>query len=175
MPYAVELALDPVSAAAVRRVWREMDDAGIESVARSGARPHVSLGIWEALDHERAAAALERFGAETRPIPLTFSSVGLFPGAAVFLAPTVTAELLELHAGLHRRFGSLGQGAWDHYRTGHWVPHCTLAMDLEAGRCDRALTIAGRAPLPLPSRLVEVGIVEFRPVRQLVSYPLGAR
>ena len=91
MPYAVELALDPVSAAAVRRVWRELDDAGIESIAGSGARPHVSLGIWEALAHDGAAADLARFAAETRPIPLTFASVGLFPGAVVFLASPAAA------------------------------------------------------------------------------------
>jgi 2'-5' RNA ligase len=175
MPYAVELALDPVTAAVVRRVWRELDDAGIESAARSGARPHVSLGIWEALHHEGAAPELARFAAETRPIPLTFTSVGLFPGAAIFLAPTVTAELLELHAGFHRRFGGFGQRSWEYYWPGHWVPHCTLAMDLETRQCDRVLTIAGRAPLPLPGRLVEVGIVEFRPVKQLVTHPLGAR
>ena len=33
--------------------------------------------------------------------------------------------------------------------------------------------LAGRAPLPLECRLVEVGIVEFRPVKQLVSRVLA--
>ena len=175
MPYAFELALDPETAAVVQRVWRELADAGIEYMAASGARPHVTLGIWEALDHEGAEAELKRFATETPPVSLTLASVGLFPGVAVFLAPTVTAELLELHAGFHRRFGDLGRASWDHYRPGIWVPHCTLAMELPPDRFSEALAIAARMPLPLEARLIEVGIVEFRPVKELVSCPLRAR
>ena len=175
MPYAVELALDPASADVVRRVWRELDDAGITYVSRSGARPHVTLGIWETLDHDGAEAELTRFAAETAPVRLTLASVGLFPRVAIFFAPTVTAELLQLHAGFHRQFDRLGERSWDHYRPGGWVPHCTLATDLEPDQFGGALAIAGRVPLPLECRLVEIGIVEFRPVKQLVSFALGGR
>jgi 2'-5' RNA ligase superfamily len=132
MPYAVELALDPESAAAVRRAWREL-------------------------------------------VRLTLASVGLFPGVAVFLAPTVTADLLGLHAGFHRRFARLGQGSWDHYRPGTWVPHCTLVTDMEPDQFAGALAIAARVPRPLECRLVEVGIVEFRPLKQVLSHALVGR
>jgi len=175
MPYAIELALDPDSAAVVRRIWRELADAGIEYMAGSGARPHVSFGIWESLDRDRAEAELTRFAAETSPIRVTFASVGLFPRVAVFLAATATADLLDLHAGFHSRFFQLGQAPWEHYRPGVWVPHCTLAIDLEPDRFGDALAIAGRLALPLEARLIEVGIVEFRPVTQLVSRALGGR
>jgi 2'-5' RNA ligase len=173
MPYAIELALDPESAAVVRRAWHELANAGIEYMAASGARPHVSLGIWESLDRERAEAEVARFAAETSPVRVSFASVGLFPRVAVFLAPTVTADLLELHAGFHRRLARFGAAPWAHYRPGVWVPHCTLAMDLGPDRFGDALAIADRVPLPLECRLVEVGIVEFRPVKQLVSHALG--
>ena len=175
MAYAVELALDPAAADAVRRVWRELADAGIGYVAGSGVRPHVTFGIWDTLDFHGADAELMRFAAETGPVRLTLASVGLFPGAAVFLAPTVTTDLLGLHASLYRRFARFGMGAWDHYREGTWVPHCSLATDMEPDQLGKALAIAGRVPLPLPCRLVEVGIVEFRPVKQLVSRTLGRR
>jgi len=175
MAYAVELALDPAAADAVRRVWRELADAGIGYVAGSGARPHVTFGIWDALDVHGAAAELARFAAETDPIGLTLASIGLFPGTAVFLAPTVTTEMLGLHTSLYRRFSRFGTGAWHHYREGTWVPHCTLATDMEPEQFGKALAIAGRVPMPLHCRLVEVGIVEFRPVKQLVSRTLSRR
>src|SRR2546430_3749836 len=133
MPYAVELALDSTSAAAVRRAWRELADAGIGYVAGSGARPHVTLGIWEALDHRAAEAELKRFAAETPAFRLSFASVGLFPRVAVFLAPAVTAELLDLHAGFHRRFGRPGQASWDPYRPSTWGPPCPPAPDPDPG------------------------------------------
>jgi hypothetical protein len=56
-----------------------------------------------------------------------------------------------------------------------WVPHGTLASDLEPEQFGSALASAGRVRLPIECRLVEVGIVEFRPVKQLVSRTLGGR
>ena len=173
MPYAVELALDPTSADAVRLCWREMEAAGITWMARSGARPHVTVGIWDTVEGDGARSVVAKFADETEPVRVTLASVGLFSGVAVFLAPAVTRELLDLHADFHHRFGGLGGRGWDHYRPGSWVPHCTLATDLEPERFGDALAIAARVPLPIECRLVEIGIVEFRPVQQLMSRVLG--
>jgi len=46
-------------------------------------------------------------------------------------------------------------------------------MDLTTEPLARALEIARRAALPIACRLVDIGIVEFRPVKQLISRPLG--
>src|SRR5436309_14091301 len=136
MSYAIELALDAAAPAAIRPLWRELDDAGITYMARSGARPHVSLGVWETVDPSTAEAALTRFASETAPLPLTFASIGLFPSVAVFLAATVTSELLDLHAGGHNRSADIGTAPWEHARPGVWVPHCTRAADLAERRVE---------------------------------------
>ena len=172
MPYAIELALDSSAAGAVRRLWSELEAAGIPYMARSGARPHVTLGIWERVNREAFEAALTALAAEIPPLPIMLESVGVFPSVAVFLAPTVSPALLSLHAQFHEKFGPHGDTPWDHYRPGAWVPHCTLAMDLAAEQFPAALEIARRAPLPLEGRLVEIGIIEFRPV---VSHVLTGR
>lgn len=175
MPFAIELALDSMAGAAVRRIWRELEDTGITSMARSGAHPHVSLGIWDALDLHAAQADLAAFAREIEPIPVTLASVRTFSTGAVFLAPEAHPGLAALHAGFHRRFAHLGTGAWDDYAPGLWVPHCTLAMDLTEDLVPTALEIARRAPLPLRGQLERIGIVEFRPVRQRCAFDLGAR
>jgi 2'-5' RNA ligase len=173
MPYALELALDDSAAGAVPRAWETLADAGITYMARSGARPHVSLGIWDAIDRVAFEAELARFAAETAPLPITLASVGRFSADVVYLAPAVTAPLLDVHADAHRRLARYGTAPWRHYDPGAWVPHCTLALEVTGQQLETALRIAGRVPLPLQSRLVEVGIVEFRPVRQLASRALG--
>jgi hypothetical protein len=48
-------------------------------------------------------------------------------------------------------------------------------LDLTGEQLETMLQIARRAPLPLESRLVEVGIIEFRPVKQLASLALRGR
>jgi|SRR6266850_1295123 len=166
MPYALELALDEHAAAVVRQLWHDLEDAGIVHMARSGARPHLSVGIWDHLDRDAADAELMRFAADAAPVPI-------FPQVAIFLAPTVTPALLELQAGLHARFSRLATAPWEHYLPGTWVPHCTLATDFTAAQFTGALEIVRRVALPIACRLVEIGIVEFRPVKQLASRPLG--
>jgi 2'-5' RNA ligase len=173
MPYALELGLDDHAAAVVRRLWHDLEDEGIVHMARSGARPHVSVGIWDSLDRDAAETELTRFAAEAAPLPITLASVGFFPQVAIFLAPTVTSALLELQAGLHARFSRVGAAQWEHYRPGVWVPHCTLATDFMAEQFTRALEVARRVALPLACRLVEIGIVEFRPVKPLISRSLS--
>ena len=175
MPFAIELALDPAASAVVRCIWRELEAAGITYMARSGAHPHISFGIWEALDLPVAQAELAVVAREIEPLPVTLASVRRFTTGAVFLAPELTSELTELHARFHRRFARFGTGAWEHYAPGLWVPHCTLAMDLTEDLMPMALEIARRVPLPLGGRLERIGIVAFRPVTQLCAFDLGVR
>jgi 2'-5' RNA ligase len=172
MPYAVELALDHAAGAEVRAIWRALEGAGIVDLARSGAEPHVSLGIWAALDLPALEAALATFARGQRPLDVVFASVETFSGGVVYLATEATAAQRDAQAELHRRVACLGTGAWAHYAPGVWVPHCTLAMDLTPAQLTIALALARRAPLPLRARLVRVAIVEFRPVREIRAFDL---
>ena len=90
MPYALELGLDDHAAAVVRRLWHDLEDDGITHMARSGARPHVSVGIWDGLDRDAAEAELTRFAAEAAPLPIALASVGFFPQVAIFLGRAFT-------------------------------------------------------------------------------------
>lgn len=53
------------------------------------------------------------------------------------------------------------------------VPHCTMADDLEASALKEAFDVARESAVFGPARLVSVGVVSFRPVRQLSEYPLA--
>lgn len=174
MPFALELTLDPLAAASVREVWGKLAAAGYTFPAESGASPHVSLVIWDTVDRDAVTRAILSFARRTPPIDVTFQRVGSFADSgAVFLAPEVDRRLLEVHASCHRHFAGLGGGAWPYYAVGTWVPHCTLAQDLGAEDVTAALAIAQQARLPLRGRLELVELVEFRPVRRIVTAPLA--
>jgi 2'-5' RNA ligase len=171
--FAVELFFDPSGDAAVRRVWSEL---GGPVLASATARPHITLAVYGRVEPEPFAAALADWAAAADPLDLRLASVGVFPGEArvIFLAPVVTAELLDLHNGFHAAFEGEGEEPWSHYRPGEWVPHCTLAMEIDPAALHRALDVAREAPLPIPVRLSAVGLVEFRPVVERAAIPLGA-
>jgi 2'-5' RNA ligase len=173
VPYAVELPLDARAGGIVRDLWRALSDVGVTWMEQSGAEPHISLAIWERIERGRFEAELARFAAETAPMDVTFDAVGTFPGGAVFLRPVPNPALVDVQRRLHERFATLGVEPWQYYLPGIWVPHCTLAMEVQPNRVGEARSVAERACLPLVGRLEAVGIVEFRPVRELARYRLG--
>jgi 2'-5' RNA ligase len=174
MPFALELTLDRLAAARVRELWGQLATAGFTFPAESGANPHVSLAIWDTIDHLAMEQSIMSFAMVTPPVDVVFLRVSSFAASGVvFLAPDLDWRLLEVHAKCHHDFAGLGDGAWPHYAVGTWVPHCTLAQDLDALGVAQALTIAQRACLPLRGRLEAVELVEFRPVRRLVAARLA--
>ncbi len=176
MPFSIEANFDADAEARVRALWLELADAGLCSVMLDvGARPHLSLAVYPRAPIAPLARVIESFTGEWAPIPLEVKSVGVFPGdeRAVYLAPAVTPELLRFHASFHRAAEPLGLEQWPHYVPGRWMPHCTVAMEMPAEHIGPIVEVCRRAAAVGPLRLVEVGLVEFRPVRSHVCHLLG--
>jgi len=169
--------MDAGSDAAIRRTWEAIAEAGIKSaMLDAGYRPHVSLGVCEELDVDGLAQELSSFAERVSPFALTLSSVGLFPSRdnVIFLGVAPTPGLLDVNSEFHGFFGKYAKAQREHYQSGKWVPHCTLAFDLSDGMLAEAIEICRRTPLPLHSRIEEIGVAEVSPssARLLCSYNL---
>ncbi len=174
--FAVELLFDPVMGARLRALWEALAQTGVSSFMLDiGACPHVSLAVFESLDPASLRAELDAFARESSPLEVTLSAVGAFPGAegVVFIAPVVTAEMLDLHERFHRRLAALSIPSLKYYYPSNWVPHCTAAMELPPEKIPAAVEICRSADVVGPACLVEVELIEFRPVRRLYAFPLG--
>lgn len=176
MPVAIELFLDEPSADVVRQIWRQIAEAEISPFLNaSGVRPHLTLAVGDRVDGPPVEAVLREWAAATSPRRVTFTGLGLTPSdlATIFLTPIVTADLLELHLGLHQKLSGLVDSPWDRYLPGRWVPHCTLVERVPPDLVGRTLAIGRSAPLPLEARLAEIGVVDFRPLLQRCAFPLA--
>lgn len=169
MPYAIEMYFNEESETTLRGLWDELAGVGASLMRDSGARPHVSLAVCEGLSVPSASDVLDRFASATGTFSLTLASVGIFACAepVVFLAPKVTAELLELHRRFFAEMDGVAGEWWPHYRPEHWVPHCTVAMGFPRESLGAVMEVCQRARLPLRCSVTEIGLVEFRPIRQL--------
>jgi len=175
MGFAVELHFDPQAEMRVRSLWDELARQGIRSLPPLiGSRPHISIAVFDRVDPARVRPELEELAATLAPLPLTFGAVGTFPAkeGVVFLTPVVTPELLELHQSVHARLDALGLRALEHSRPGRWVPHCTVAIDLPREQLLPALEICRSSRVFGSLTLAEIGLVEYRPVRPICSFPL---
>lgn len=174
MPYAIEMFCDSGTDAEIRRVWDDLAMIGSSFMRDSGARPHVSLAVYDSLDVSSAQTLLDRFASMTAPLSFTLDSLGAFVSSSLvaFLSPKVTRDLLHLHSQFFSAFSGAGFDCWHHYTPTHWVPHCTIAMDLEPSQLPGLYKICQTASLPISGTFTEIGIVEFRPVRHLHAAPL---
>ncbi len=175
MPYAVHLFFDEETDRTIRSVWQEMSESGVAPyLGVSGNRPHISLALCECLDLERCESGLKELIAKFNPLVVSFQTLGIFPppNATVFTGPVVTQELLALQREVDGLLNSCCTWPeFDYYRPGHWIPHCTLAMEFDDSQLPRALEIAGHLKLPHNGSIDGVGVIEFRPVKHLFGIP----
>lgn len=178
MGYAVELYFDPDSDLAVRRIWSGIADAfGLSTMLTNGGRPHVSLAVYsDDLDHRSFLQELPAFSKSLAPLEVQLGSVGTFPTeeGVVFLAPVVTRELLAVHERFHTVFSKFGGCSSAHYLPGKWVPHGTVATDLTGAEIGQVGQHCWEHFRPIQGWFQEIGLVEFRPVRELATFKLGS-
>ena len=175
MPHAIEMSFGPVSEEKVRDIWRELARRGVSSYMRDcGARPHISLAVFDELDPEDAERKLSAFAAEVSPFPVLLSNLGVFSGdlSVLFLGPVVSAELIGAHRKVHELFARDRPSEWEHYLEEKWIPHCTLALDLSREMVPRAVESCMAVHLPIEATVTEIGLIEFRPVKELFSFNL---
>jgi hypothetical protein len=144
MVHSIELVFDRDTEAAIRRIWADLAAAGIPSQAPA-SRPHLTLAVAERIAPD--VDALLRPVAQRLPLGCAVGASLLFGRSNAVLARLVvpTAELLALHAEVHRLCGPyMVPGPKPNSLPGQWTGHVTLARRVGGAQLGRALRIAGR-------------------------------
>jgi 2'-5' RNA ligase len=178
MPVAVEMFLDDATSSVIRQIWRELADARVaRSMEDLGARPHITLGIYEGVEYPEFEERLESFTADLTPFEIDMESIGIFPTdrSVVFLAPHISSHILSLKSTFHEIFEDVGSLPWEFYHPRHWVPHCTLASEIGRAEALRAVEICLNHPVRLHGRVETFGMVKFPPIEVMRTFRLGAK
>ncbi|SLN20243.1 2'-5' RNA ligase family protein [Oceanibacterium hippocampi] len=167
LPYALTLRFDSRTTARIETMVAALDAAGLgDAESALGYPPHVSLGLFDALDPSRTEAAIAGLVADTPRIRVTLTGFGIFPGEpnVLWLAMAADATL----AGLHKTIvGAAGGPVREHYRPGIWTPHCTLAVAIGDDRLGTALALLRRRWRPIDAEFRSVELLRFPPVERL--------
>ncbi|MER7701332.1 2'-5' RNA ligase family protein [Kitasatospora sp. NPDC097605] len=147
----VELLCDPPLDRAVRAVWRQLADGGVDSLAHNphpGHRPHLTLAACARMP-AGAAERLDDLLADA--LPLDVRLTGLLSVAArsrrrvLGWSVVPTLELLRLH----QRVWEVLEHAEEpdpHYVPGRWSPHLGLTRRLPPDAVTLAHALLGRHP-----------------------------
>ena len=176
MAYAVHVFFDQNTDVLVRNIWEELAKNNLETyMYESGNRPHLTLEIFEDINIEIAQISLFNFSKSRSSIPISFQQIGLFPSPekVVFWAPVVTDELLHFHNDVYEIFQFCNSNKSPYYAPGRWTPHCSLAMEIDDQKnIQQIIEICSTLPSPHEAIITEVGLISFRPVKQICTYEL---
>ncbi len=170
MHFVLQLDVDAETNARLDVIAAELDRiSGLETVRRIGDVHHVSLGVYDDVAVERFVTDVAAFAETLEPIPVRLASIGIFSGAknVLYLGPVVTEALLALHRRFHDALSAHARPCWEYYLPGAWVPHVTLAMDIEAGALEEAVAVVQQIWQAGEARLDAIRFIRVRPVETL--------
>lgn len=176
MAYAVELFLEEKSAAEVRNVWQQLAEAGVSSsMVEKPFQPHMTLAVFDEIRRPDYVRAASEFAKHAVPIEINVPNLGVFLNetGVVFLGVTVTWRLIELHEWFHGTLKNYVNHVWAHYLPGSWVPHVTLAFNLEVDRIPKAIEICQSFALPFNAKTDRIAIVDTLTGEELQLFTLG--
>ena len=142
MPYAIELFFDNELEAKIFVMWKNLAKAKITSTMLDiGSRPHLCLAIYEDADLEKLTKLVEDFAKTACSFPVKFGSVGSFDTneRVVILNPAENKELFDLHRDFHKSLPADGFSCHEYYKPGIWLPHCTVAINVEVSKFEKAI------------------------------------
>jgi 2'-5' RNA ligase len=170
MGFAVELYFDEESTRAVLSRCEAIQS----SILELGALPHISLSLHDEVDLGLMERLIEEFAARQSVITIELHSLASFmtDECVLFLAPTATPELLALHDQFHRILTENSIVSNEYYLPGKWMPHCTLDFELSREVLAEKFSICHEMGGISQVRLESMGLIEFRPVHELLRFQL---
>ena len=70
----------------------------------------------------------------------------------------------------HKIFNQYSSNPWVYYLPGKWVPHCTLAVNLNNAMVNKAIDVCKNLMLPIDVEFQSIGLFEFKSNKQLIEY-----
>ncbi|CAL1357964.1 unnamed protein product [Linum trigynum] len=174
--YAIELYFDPALENQVLKAWNVLARRQISTqLIEIESRPHITLYSNPYIDPTKLESVIRSFAARQEPLPMSLSTIGTLPrdNNVLFLAPTPSLSLLQFHSQLCDAMRKEGIEIGEEYRPDAWVPYCAVAQDVPKARMADAFCVLRDLKLPVNGYAMDIGVVEFTPVRELSSFVLG--
>lgn len=157
----------------IRQIWHALTESNIQiSGIDKDVSPHVTLGMFKESHSINLPLQMESFASQFKPLPINMSHYGFFttPHRIIYLGVTMTDPLYQLHRGLYQQLADeLDTTAL--FVPATYVPHCTLAYDLQPEKLAIALDICQQFPLPIITVAKGVALVESESGQTIHEYP----
>lgn len=179
MKYAIEMYFDKETESKIMNLAQKVADNNLSTkFLEWKTRPHVTMAVFDDIDENKCIDLLKDFAKDVNIIPAFLDSVAMFNDKkVVFLNPTMTKSMYQLHADLHEKLKEIDAQSWKWYKPDGWVPHCTIALNSEDDEevFYKTSELILREFKKTEGRYESFGLVKITfPVEEIAIVPFGA-
>jgi len=178
MQYAIELYFDEKTENEIMNLVKKVADAKLSTkFLEWKTRPHITMAGFNDVDENKCINILKDFAKDVKCIPAYFDSVAMFNDTkVVFLNPTMTQSMYQLHAALHEKLKEFNTQGWEWYLPDGWVPHCAVALngEDEEDAFYKTSELILREFKKLEGKYTALGLVKITfPVEEIATIPFS--
>lgn len=133
--------------------------------------PHVTLGCFFSNEQADLLVKVESFAKSVTPFEVTFHSLGAFEPYVLFASPIKDECLTQLNALLHESLLNSYEPAENtNYLPDKWMPHCSLAVRLNAEQFTKAKAIESEIALPFTALVTKIALAKCNPYNEIAIW-----
>lgn len=176
MAYAIVGYFDKDTDNFIKSLWKELADNNIcNYLHNSENNPHIKFSMHTQLDIEKVNPILYKFASSHDRLSIHLKNYGIFsnenPALVIDFAPSIS--LIKLENDIQKTFNMYGESFdFEYFDENIWMPNCPLTVKSELFSLQEAINILLEKPLQFNGTLERLGIIEFHPAKQIVSYNL---
>lgn len=176
MAFALGLYLDSNTNKVLRDLRKNLISNRLIDTKFENYVSHVTFFICDHIDLVKASEKINRVSNKIDFFPLYLNKVSYFPkSGTIFYEIENSKELADIHKIIFDEFSEISEGTWKYYTPSEWIPHCTVALDIEKKYKDEIIHECKGLNLPQKMSPSKIGLVEFYPVKYLFSTPVKVK
>ncbi len=172
--YGVIALFDEKMEQTIINLWKDLKEKSISNYAFEvqNRRPHITLASYNKINKTDFIQLLDELYDDKKAIDIKLNAIGSFVNSGtLFFSPTVTKELVELHANHHSVFEQFNDVPNSLYLPNSWMPHCTIANRLTPKKLVEAFDYCSKIKDANYGKIKEIAIIEtFNPGEAPIIY-----
>lgn len=142
-------------------IYDRLVQAGLTGEQTKGIPYHFTLGCFDLECETQILERVQAVSLKSKAFDISLSYIGLFGLRALFLAPSMNSELMNLYSDLVPDEGISG--------CHKWVAHATILVDIP-DNIQAAIPIVAQSFSPFAAKIESIGVYEFFPKKFLAKY-----